>query len=96
MELTSPVAVYDKGASADNSYDDYGEFLRLSMWDRDVRLPKVHVDEPMKVQGTAFLETIRDGHLNRSNGEFGLGVVKILEAISISMEQSGCPTHVRG
>ena len=96
MDLTTPVAIYDRGASADNSYEDYGEFLRLSMWDRDVRLPKVHFDEPLKVQGTAFLETIQDGHLNPSDGEFGLSVVKILEAISISMEQDGSPTPVRG
>ena len=52
--------------------------------------------EPLKVQGTAFLETIQDGHLNPSDGEFGLSVVKILEAISISMEQDGSPTPVRG
>jgi hypothetical protein len=48
------------------------------------------------VEGTAFLETVRDGYLNRSDGEFGLGVVKVLEAISISMEQGGIPTPVTG
>ena len=69
--------------------------MGMSMWDRDVRLPKVHFDEPLKVEGTAFLETVRDGHLNRSDGEFGLGVVKVLEAISKSMEQGGSPTRVK-
>jgi hypothetical protein len=65
------------------------------MWDEDVRLPKVHFDEPLKVQGTAFLNSIRDGYINRSDGLFGLGIVKILEAIDDSMQQGGRPTRVK-
>ncbi len=95
LQPTTPVAVYDKGASAAPDYEDYGEFLRLSMWDRDIRLPKVRFDEPLKVQEIEFIRALQDGHARRSDGAFGLSVVKVLEAIDASMQQGGSPAHVR-
>jgi len=41
LELSNPVAIYDKHAEATQATADYGEFLRVSMSDGDVRLPKV-------------------------------------------------------
>ena len=96
LQLTTPIALYDKGATADQDYyKDYGEFLRLSMWDRDIRLPKVYADEPMKVQAVAFLKSIQSGYVDRSDGAFGVKVVKALEAITASMQQEGTPTRLR-
>jgi predicted dehydrogenase len=95
LQPTTPVAVYDKGANAVQDYDDYGEFLRLSMWDGDIRLPKVHIDEPLKIQAIEFLKCLRDGQAEPSDGAFGLRVVKVLEAIVTSMQRGGCPTRVR-
>jgi predicted dehydrogenase len=95
LQPTTPVAVYDKGANAVQDYDDYGEFLRLSMWDGDIRLPKVHFDEPLKIQAIEFLRSLQDGKAERSGGAFGLRVVKVLEAIVTSMQRGGCPTRVR-
>jgi predicted dehydrogenase len=89
LELNSPVAIYEKGANAIQEYNDYGEFLRISMWDGDVRLPKVHSDEPLKVQGRYFLEAIKRGHLARSDGTFALGVMQVLEAITKSLRSNG-------
>jgi len=37
----TPVACYDKGADFQRDYHDYGEFLRISNWDGEVRLPRV-------------------------------------------------------
>lgn len=95
LQLTTPIAIYDKGANPVQDYEDYGEFLRLSMWDRDIRLPKVDFVEPLKAQATEFLEYLRDGHTGRSDGMFGLRVVKVLEAVAFSMQQGGSPVLVR-
>jgi len=95
LQPTTPVAVYDKGASSVPDYGDYGEFLHLSMWDGDIRLPKVRSDEPLKVQATEFIRALQDGHAGRSDGAFGLSVVKVLEAVAASMQQSGSPARVR-
>ncbi len=96
LQPTTPVAVYDKGASAAPDYGDYGEYLRLSMWDGDIRLPKVRSDEPLRVQATEFLRALQDGRASgRSDGAFGLSVVKVLEAIAASIQQGGSPTRVR-
>jgi predicted dehydrogenase len=96
LQLTTPIAVYDKGASINRAdYEDYGEFLHLSMWDRDVRLPKVHFEEPLKLQAIDFLQSLEEGCLKHSDGAFGLKVVKALEAIATSIQQNGSPTQIR-
>jgi len=94
LQTTSPIAIYDKGASADQDYGDFGEFLRLSMWDRDIRLPKVPTDEPLKVQATEFLKSLQERRVEHSDGKHALQVVRTLEAIAISLQQSGRPVRV--
>ena len=95
LQLTSPIAIYDKGANTAQDYEDYGEFLRLSMWDRDIRLPKVDFVEPLKAQAMEFLQSLQDGHSDRSDGTFGLRVVRVLEAIAASMQEGGSPVRVK-
>jgi predicted dehydrogenase len=95
LQATGPVTIYDKGAETVQDYSDFGEFLRLSMWEGDVRLPKVRFDEPLKVQAIEFLKSLRDGKVERSGGAFGLSVVKTLEAIVTSMRRGGSPTRIR-
>ena len=94
LQATSPIAIYDRGANSVQDYGDFGEFLRLSMWDGDIRLPKVPFDEPLKVQATQFLKYLQGGRVERSDGTFALGVVRVLEAIDISIQQGGHPTPV--
>jgi len=89
LDIANPVAIYDKGANADE-YAEYGEFLRISTWDRDVRLPKVHIEEPLKIQNRYFLECIERGAVETSSAEFAVGVVKVLEAVQKSLRSQGC------
>lgn len=93
LNPTSPVAVYDKGAEMKSSPSDYGEFLRASMWDGDVVLPKVQLEEPLKVQDRSFLEAM-DGGPVTSGGGFSVGVVRVLEAAERSLAQNGAPVRV--
>lgn len=95
LELDTPIAIYDKGAQAKSEYNDFGEFLRVSMWDGDVRLPKVHYEEPLKAQDSYFLDAIQNGGVvKRSGGDLALGVVRTLEAIAESVRTNGTPVLV--
>ncbi len=94
LNQVSPVAVYDKGVGAAAEYSDFAEFLRLSMWDRDITMPKVEFGEPLRLQAIEFIRALQHGHVERSNGEFSLGVVSVLEAITASLAAGGAPTSV--
>jgi predicted dehydrogenase len=94
QELNTPIAIYDKGATVDHAVTDYGEFLRLSMWDGDVRLPKIQLEEPLKVQDRHFIQAIHRGVLDKSDGEFSVGVVRTIAAISRSIKQNGKPVRL--
>jgi predicted dehydrogenase len=95
LELNTPIAIYDKGAKQVHEYSDYGEFLRISMWDGDVRMPKVEIEEPLRLQDRFFVESIKQGYITKSDGLFALGVVKVLEAISESLKHNAVPVQVK-
>lgn len=81
LALSNPVAVYEKCVETRLEVSDYGEFLRLSMLDGDVRLPKVQTGEPLKAQDSEFLSAIREQRAPRSDGQFAVGVVRALQRI---------------
>lgn len=97
LELNTPVSIYDKGAGTQEAPSDaqeYGEFLRIAMWDEEVRMPRIDLDEPLKVQDREFLAAIEEGRTPRSGGFFSRDVVRVIEAINESMEQDGAPVHL--
>jgi predicted dehydrogenase len=81
LALSNPVAIYEKSVESNAEATDYGQFLRLSMLDGDVRLPKVEVEEPLKAQAAAFLRAVREGTAPRSDGAFATGVVNVLSQV---------------
>ena len=96
LELTTPVAIYDRGAKTTPYSGEFGEFLRIALWDADVRLPKIEPEEPLKVQGQHFLEAVTGRRpVNRSSGEFAIGVIKTLEATTASLKTGGRPVSVK-
>jgi predicted dehydrogenase len=95
LDLNTPIAIYDKGASALPMQSDYGEFLHVSMWDGDVQLPKVLMEEPLKAQDRYFLTCVEQQKIDRSDGKFGLGVVGVLAAIEASLAAHGAPMQVQ-
>jgi predicted dehydrogenase len=95
LELSNPVALYDKRAVAAHEYSDYGEFLRISMSDGDVRLPKVQLAEPLRVQARYFLDRVAGFKQNgRADGSEAVKVIRTLEAITRSLEAQGAPITV--
>lgn len=91
LALSNPVAVYEKAVETNRELTDYGEFLRLSMLDGDVRLPKVPADEPLKLQNREFIAAIRECRAPRSGGDFAVGVVRVLQRVAQCVA-AGSPT----
>jgi predicted dehydrogenase len=94
LALSNPVAVYEKSVETNREVGDYGEFLRLSMLDGDVRLPKVKVEEPLKAQDAEFVQAIRSQRAPSSDGAFAVGVVRALERVEKFL-RSGISGSVR-
>jgi predicted dehydrogenase len=83
MEIERKVTVYDKGF--DQSFSSYGEYIARS---GDVWSPRVPNEEPLRIECRHFLERVRDGAEPRSGGESGLRVVRVLEGLQRSLEES--------
>jgi predicted dehydrogenase len=83
MALERKVTVYDKGF--DESASTYGEYITRS---GDAWSPRVDNVEPLRVECEHFVACLRDGGAPRSDGESGLRVVRVLEALQRSLEAS--------
>ncbi len=94
LSTQTPVAIYDRGANVASTDTSYGEFLRVATWDGDVRLPKIEATEPLRVQSQYFIDSLRDPSLRRSDGWFSRGVVRTIEAVSLSLARAGMPIQL--
>jgi predicted dehydrogenase len=83
MELERKVTVYDKGF--DEDFSSYGEYIARSggAWS-----PQISNEEPLRIECTHFIECVRTGARPRSDGRSGLRVVRVLEALQRSLEES--------
>ena len=83
MELERKLTVYDKGF--DESFSSYGEYIARS---GDISSPRVPNEEPLFIECRHFVERVTDGGEPRSGGEAGLRVVRVLEALQRSLQES--------
>jgi predicted dehydrogenase len=88
MESLEPVRVYDKGLMEKPYYDSFGEF-QLSLRDADIVIPKLVLQEPLRVQAEAFVRRLTDGTPTPSEADAGVRVVACLEAIQQSLQTEG-------
>ena len=89
MELERKLTVYDKGF--DESSSSYGEYITRS---GDIHSPRVPNEEPLRIECRHFVECVRDGAPPRSDGEAGLRVVRVLEALQRSLAESSRAARV--
>jgi predicted dehydrogenase len=82
MELERKVTVYDKGFDEDPS-SSYGEYITRS---GDIYSPRISNREPLRIECEHFVECIREGGTPRTDGEAGLRVVRVLEALQRSLD----------
>jgi predicted dehydrogenase len=83
MDPERKVTVYDKGF--DQKSDTYGEYITRS---GDIWSPRVPNDEPLRLECEHFLACVRDGRTPVSDGESGLRVVRVLEGLQSSLDES--------
>jgi predicted dehydrogenase len=93
MAPAGPITIYDKTVVRHENYQDFGQF-QLMAREGDITIPKVRLEEPLKVQNRFFLKCVADGRLPMNDGPFAVEVVKVLEAIEKSLREGGVPSPV--
>ena len=88
-----PITIYDKTVVRHENYEDFGQFQLLAR-EGDITIPKVRLEEPLKVQNRFFLKCVGEGRLPMNDGPFAVEVVKVLEAIEKSLKSDGAPALV--
>jgi predicted dehydrogenase len=83
MEIERKVTVYDKGF--DQDFSSYGEYIARS---GDIHSPRISNEEPLRIECRHFVDRVVDGAEPRSGAEAGLRVVRVLEALQRSLEES--------
>jgi predicted dehydrogenase len=92
MNLSEPLRIYDKGVLHDENsaqfVDTFGSF-RSSIRDGDITIPRVGMGEPLRDECEHFLDCITKGAQPMTGGAEAVAVVKTLEAMDRSMQNSG-------
>jgi predicted dehydrogenase len=83
MDPERKVTVYDKGF--DQKADTYGEYITRS---GDIWSPRVPNDEPLRLECEHFVACVREGRRPLSDGESGLRVVRVLEGLQQSLDET--------
>jgi predicted dehydrogenase len=83
MEIERKVTIYDKGF--DQDFSSYGEYIARS---GEAFSPRISNEEPLRIECRHFIDCIRSGERPRSDGSSGLRVVRVLEALQRSLEES--------
>jgi len=89
MEIERKVTVYDKGF--DQDFSSYGEYIARS---GDIHSPRISNEEPLLIECRHFIDRVGDGAEPRSGAEAGLRVVRVLEALQRSLEESSRAARV--
>ncbi len=84
MALEGKVTVYDKGF--DEDAQGYGEYITRS---GDIFSPRIANAEPLRLECEEFVAAIRERRPPASDGASGLRVVRVLEQLQRSLEESG-------
>ncbi|MGO9488185.1 MAG: Gfo/Idh/MocA family protein [Solirubrobacteraceae bacterium] len=82
MLIEGKLTVYDKGFDEDT--DSWGEYIARS---GDTFSPRIPNREPLRLECEHFIECIRTGATPRSDGQSGLRVVRVLEALQRSLDE---------
>ena len=83
MELEQKVVVYDKGF--DGAASSYGEYITRS---GDIWSPRISNEEPLRIECRHFAECVGEGRDPLSDGASGLRVVRVLEGLQRSLEET--------
>ena len=83
MALERKVTLYDKGF--DQNFESYGEYIARS---GDTWSPSISNEEPLRLECRHFVECVRTGMQPRSDARSGLRVVRVLQALQQTLEET--------
>lgn len=83
MRAEGKLTVYDKGF--DQNYESHSEYMARS---GDIWQPRISNEEPLRVECRHFVECVRGGEPPRTDGRSGLRVVRVLEMLQESLDES--------
>lgn len=89
-EANEKVRLYDKGvemAPGEMRYADYAEAMTVRTG--DIHIPRIDMQEPLRLECRHFIDCIRSGDAPRSDGRNGLAVVRLLSAAQQSLAKNG-------
>jgi predicted dehydrogenase len=89
MAHEGKLTIYDKGFDEDAR--GYGEYITRSGGIFSPQIPNL---EPLRIECEHFVQCVRTGEQPRSDGESGLRVVRVLEALQNSLDRSRSATRV--
>jgi predicted dehydrogenase len=92
MEASEKIKVYDKGVDRAGEVVSYGDSLTVR--NGDILIPKISLQEPLKLECAHFVECIRDRKTPLTDGVGGLRVVKVLDAAQKSLKAGGAPVAI--
>jgi predicted dehydrogenase len=87
-----PVRVFDSGVTL-RTPETFGEY-QLTYRTGDIVSPQLDIAEPLYLEAQDFCAAIRSGTTPRSTRELGLEVVRIVEAVDVSLDQGGARVEV--
>jgi predicted dehydrogenase len=82
-----PIRIFDSGVALRNP-ETFGEY-KLTYRTGDIVSPRVAAAEPLQLELTDFCEVIRNGGTPRSSAALGLEVVRMIEAVDVSLANRG-------
>jgi predicted dehydrogenase len=92
MEASEKVKVYDKGVDRVGQVVSYGDALTVRSG--DILIPKISLQEPLRLECLHFVECVRERKRPLSDGLGGLRVVKVLDAAQRSLKSGGRPVSI--
>lgn len=82
---TEKIKIFDKGFTYERPLGDFGDF-QVSLRDGDILIPKIKITEPLAEQCADFVDCIKNNKKPKSDGEHGLLIVQVLEAMTASLK----------
>ncbi len=92
MEASEKIRVYDKGIDRAGQIVSYGD--ALSVRSGDILIPKISLQEPLRIECQHFVDCVREHRTPLTDGEDGLRVVRVLAAAQQSLAAGGTPVPV--
>ena len=92
MEASEKIRVYDKGIDRAGQIVSYGD--ALSVRSGDILIPKISLQEPLRIECQHFVDCVREHRRPLTDGEDGLRVVRVLAAAQQSLAAGGTPVPV--